>query len=148
MAKSNKAVINKSPLVSSVTARIKHMVYEGSTNEVATPEETVARKKLYLGILDKAMAKIEENLDNGKMTLETSADLDRVIKLSLLVSGEANAIVGKSGTESVNETDIEARQLSIDKLERILDLNDPEVQAVYNKLYENYNIVNDESEDE
>jgi hypothetical protein len=127
-----------------VTARIKNTTYESSSTQVATPEETIGRKKKYLGILDKAIDKIADNLESGKMALDSSLDLDRIIKLSLLVSGEADSITGKSGKETTQEMDVEAKKLSMSKIESILDLEDPEVKAMYDKLYDSYNKLNDE----
>lgn len=141
-----KQSMNKTPLVSSMTARIKNTVYECG-DQVSTPEETLTRKRKFLSILDKATEKIIENIDSGKMALDTSLDLDRVIKLSLLVSGEADSITGKSGRETTNELEIESKKLSMAKIESILDLEDPEVKAMYDKLYDSYNKLNDEVEE-
>ena len=141
---SKKTSPNKMPMISSVTARIKNTTYESSSTQVATKEETVERKKKYLSILDKAIDKIADNLESGKMSLDSSLDLDRIIKLSLLVSGEADSITGKSGKETTQEMDVEAKKLSMSKIESILDLEDPEVKAMYDKLYESYNKLNDE----
>jgi hypothetical protein len=114
---------------------------------VATPAETVERKKVFLEVLDKATEQIIKNLEDGKMSLDSSLDLDRVIKLSLLVSGEPDSIHGKSGSESVSEAELEAQKLSMSKIEAVLDVDDPDVKAMYDKLYENYNKMNDEVED-
>lgn len=141
-----KQPINRKPLVSSVTARIRNTTYDSSSTVVATPEETCKRKKSFLNILDKATEKIMESIESGKMTFDSTLDLDRVIKLSLLVSGEADSITGKSGKETTQEMDIEARKLSMSKIESILDLEDPEVKAMYDKLYDSYNKLNDEFE--
>ena len=141
---SKKTSPNKMPMISSVTARIKNTTYESSSTQVATKEETVERKKKYLSILDKAIDKIADNLESGKMSLDSSLDLDRIIKLSLLVSGEADSITGKSGKETTQEMDVEAKKLSMSKIESILDLEDPEVKAMYDKLYESHNKLNDE----
>lgn len=130
-------------LVSSVSARIRNTTYEGTKNVVATKEETIERKKVFLDVLDKSMEKIIDNLNNGKMTLDTSLDLDRIIKLSLLVSGEADSITAKSGSETVNEASLENHRLSIEKVEEILDDNDPDVKAMFDKLYAQYNELND-----
>lgn len=138
--------MNKNPLVSSVTARIKNTSYSSGTDQVATPEETLKRKRNFLSILDKATDKLMENLESGKMTLDTSLDLDRIIKLSLLVSGEADSITGKSGKETTSELEVESKKLSMAKIESILDPDDPEVKAMYDKLYDSYNKLNDENE--
>lgn len=129
--------------MSSVSARIKNTTYDSTSTMVATPAETIERKKLFLEVLDKATEKIIDNLENGKMSLDSSLDLDRIIKLSLLVSGEADSITAKAGSETTQEASAEA-QLSMSRIEEILDVNDPDVKAMYDKLYENYNKVNDE----
>lgn len=133
------------PLISSVATRIRKTNYESSsTDKVATPEETIERKRGFLSMLDAAAAKLAENIENGTMQLDSTLDLDRVIKLSLLVSGEADSITGKSGSESVSEVEMQAKKLSIDKIEQILNLEDPEVKAMYDKLYDSYNELNDQ----
>lgn len=133
------------PLISSVATRIRKTNYESSsTDKVATPEETIERKRGFLSMLDAAAAKLAENIENGTMQLDNTLDLDRVIKLSLLVSGEADSITGKSGSESVSEVEMQAKKLSIDKIEQILNLEDPEVKAMYDKLYDSYNELNDQ----
>ena len=144
---SKKPPITKRPMVSSISARIRNTVYENTTTEVTTPEETAGRKKLFLEVLDKAMEQIADNIESGKMALDTSLDLDRVIKLSLLVSGEADSITGKSGKETTQEIELESKKLSMSKIEQILDLDDPEVKAMYDKLYDSYNQINDETEE-
>lgn len=138
----------KMPMVSSVSARIRATTFSATDSEVTTPEDTVKRKKNFLSILDKAAEKIAENIENGKMTLDSSLDLDRIIRLSLLVSGEADNITGKVGKEVVEEQEIEAKKISMAKIEQILTLDDPEVKQMYDKLYESYNKLNDEASEE
>lgn len=136
----------KRPMVSSITARIKNTIYDNTVEEVATKQETIERKRNFLHMLDLATQQISENLENGKVQLDTSLDIERIMKLTLLVSGEADSISGKSGQEITQETELQSTKLSMSKIEQILSLDDPEVKAMYDKLYESYNQINDAEE--
>lgn len=135
------------PMISSISAKVKNTVYGGlGDDQVATKEETIARKKNFLSILDKATEQIATNIENGLVQLDTSLDIERIMKLTLLMSGEADNITAKAGSESVSETEMQSAKLSMSKIEEILDLSDPEVKAMYDRLYEGYNELNDKEE--
>lgn len=131
------------PMITSVSAKYKSKLYSSTNTEVATEEDTVARKKKFLSILDKATNTFMDNLDNGTVQLNDTLALERLIKLSLLVSGEPDSITGKSGKEISTEID-SGDEMSIEMLEKLLTLEDPEVKSVYDKLFNNYNKQNEE----
>lgn len=125
--------------VSSVTSKIKSTIPLNGTM-VATPEETQQRKRNYLSTIDSIIAKFQDNVETGKLQITSVADFERLVKLSLLLSGEADSITGKAGETEVSA---EVMKLSMSKIEEILKEDDPEVIAMYNKLYEEYNKLND-----
>lgn len=134
-------------LVSSVTTRIRNTVYNTNSTEVSSPEETVERKRDLLNLIDLAIPKLAENITSGELKLNTTTDLDRITRLALLLSGEAESVTGKAGSETTQEEEESAR-LSISKIEQILNPDDPEVKAMYDKLYDSYNKINDEENKE
>ena len=134
-------------LVSSVTTRIRNTVYNTNSTEVSSPEETVERKRDLLNLIDLAIPKLAENITSGELKLNTTTDLDRITRLALLLSGEAESVTGKAGSETTQEEEESAR-LSISKIEQILNPEDPEVKAMYDKLYDSYNEINDEENKE
>ena len=75
--------------------------------------------------------------------MSTSLDLERLVKLTLLLSGEADSVTGKPYGETDQETSITAQSISMSKIEEILDLNDPEVKSMYEKISKGYNELND-----
>lgn len=135
----------KAPLVSSVAARIKQTVPDNGV-EVATEEETKARKKNFLSMLDKATEQLATNLEQGKVELTTSLDFERVVKLTLLLSGEADSIRGTTGTKE-SEVTTDSR-LSMSKIDEILNDEDPAVQELFKRLYYGYNAANDQANEE
>lgn len=135
--------IPQAPLVSSVSARIRQTVPDNGVT-VTTPEETTARKKIFLAMLDKATEQFTKALEKGKVELNSTLDLERIVKLTLLVSGEADSIQGSSKTTET-ETSVESAKIAMSKVEEILDSDDPTVSDIFNKLYEGYNKMNDES---
>ena len=130
----------KPPLVTSVSSTIKRTI--SHSNQVITPEEVVKKKKDMLNVLDDALTNFKNNLSNGNVNMTTSMDLERLVKLTLLVSGEAESITGKPNGET-EETTTQAIGLSTSKVESILDLGDPEVKSMFDKLYKGYNEEND-----
>ena len=92
-------------------------------------------------MLDQAADKFIDNLNKGNVELDSTLDLERIVKLTLILSGEADSITGSTGTETT--TNMAANELSMSKIEEILDLNDPEVKAMYDKIYSGYNQIND-----
>ena len=91
-----------------------------------------------LNIVNTALDKFTENLSEGKVRLDSSLDLERLVKLALILSGEADSITGKPAHQSEQ---VEITDLS--KVGQILDDNDPAVKAMFEKLYKGYNNLND-----
>lgn len=124
-----------SPLVSSVSSQMKK--YTSST-QVVTPEEIKKNKRGMLGVVNSALEQFKSNLESGKIDLDSSLDLDRLVKLNLLLSGEANSI---SGSPASQVEQVETTELS--NTSSILDENDPTVKELWKKLYDGYNQKND-----
>ena len=124
-----------SPLVSSVSSQMKK--YTSST-QVVTPEEIKKNKRGMLDVVNSALEQFKSNLESGKIDLDSSLDLDRLVKLNLLLSGEANTI---SGSPASQVEQVETTELS--NTSSILDENDPTVKELWKKLYDGYNQKND-----
>ena len=107
------------PLVTSLSTTLKKTIHNEDT-QVVTSEELKHKKKEMMTIVESALDVFKSNLTSGKVTMTTSADLERLVKLTLLISGEADS-----------------------KVETILNLEDPEVKKMYDRLYEGYNEAND-----
>lgn len=135
------AIKPTNPLVSSVSTQLRRTYC--SDTQVATKEEIIQKKQRLLSILESATEKFAKNLEDGKIELTSSLDLERLTKLTLLLSGEADSITGNSINQTETETSATA-ELSMSKIEEILTLDDPEVKAMFDKLYEGYNEKNNE----
>ena len=130
------------PSISSATSKIRSVISNNGT-VVATPEETITSKRSYLDMIDLMAEKFQENVKNGKVQITNVTEFEKVVKLALLLSGEADSISGKtSETEVASET----MRMSMSKIEEILNEDDPDVIAMYNKLYNKYNELNDVDE--
>ena len=129
------------PLVTSISTTLKKN-RPNATTQVSTPEEIKEKKQEFLDVIDKSLEIFKKNLEDGKVTMDTSLDLERLTKLTLLLSGEPDSVTSNVGdsseTTASNELD-----LSISKIEEILDINDPEVKAIYTKISQGYNELND-----
>lgn len=130
---------NQAPLVTSVSTTLRKTLQ--SSTQVISDEEIKVKKKEMMGVIDDSLELFKKNLLEGKVTMTTSADLERIIKLQLLLSGEADSRVGKS-TENETETTVQSA-ISMSKVEEILDIEDEEVKNMFNRLYEGYNKAND-----
>lgn len=130
------------PLVTSVSTSLKKMKPNPGT-QVATKEEIKAKKQDLLGVIEKSLDIFKKNLEDGKVTMDTSLDLERLTKLTLLLSGEPDSVRGNVGETSETTTTVDSLDMSISKIEEILDLNDPEVKAIYTKISQGYNELND-----
>ena len=120
------------PFISSVSSTLKRTY---SPTQVCTPEESKQRKVEMLNIVDNALDLFRKNLEAGEVKLNSSLDLERLVKLALILSGEADSITGKPIHES--------EQMDVSKVSSILDKDDPMVQAIFEKLYDSYNQLND-----
>lgn len=130
------------PMISATVSKIRSTTSLNGS-QVATLEETKARKKKFLNTLDAISDKFQENVQTGKVQLTSMADFEKAVKLMLLLSGEADSISGKTSETEVNA---ETMKLSISKIEEILQEDDPEVIAMYNRIYDKYNELNDVDE--
>ena len=124
-----------SPLVSSVSSQMKKYI---NSTQVVTPEEIKKNKRGMLDVVNSALEQFKSNLESGKIDLDSSLDLDRLVKLNLLLSGEANSI---SGSPASQVEQVETTELS--NTSSILDENDPTVKELWKKLYDGYNQKND-----
>lgn len=109
-----------------------------SSTQIVTPEEAKQRKFKMLSIVDIALDRFTQNLSDGKVKLDSSLDLERLVKLSLILAGEADSITGKPVNQSEQ---IELSDMS--RVEDILSDTDPEVRSLFEKLYQGYNRLND-----
>lgn len=128
------------PVVSSYSTTLRKAVGD----EIATAEEMQERKKGVLSIIDDSLALFKNNLSAGNVSMTTSSDLERIVKLMLLISGEADSRAGKPLGEVETETTITTPTsgISIDKIESILNTDNESVQDIYNKLYTAFNESN------
>lgn len=133
----------QAPLVTAVSATFKKTVH--SDTQVCSPEEIKEKKQDMMAVIDKSLELFKDNLLSGKVAMTTSADLERLIKLQLLLSGEADSRVGKPYGETEQESTVttQSASISMSKVEEILNLEDEDVKNMFNKLYEGYNAAND-----
>lgn len=134
---------NKTPLVTSVSTTLKKTI--NMNTQVSTPEEIKEKKRDMMGIVDSSLNLFKKNLMDGKVSIDSVLDLERLVKLQLLLSGEADSRVGKPYGESEQETTVSSHtaHISMSKIEQILNLEDEDVKNMFNKLYEGYNEAND-----
>lgn len=133
----------QAPLVTSISTTLRKTIQ--SPTQVVSPEEVKEKKKDLLGVIDQSLNIFKKNLEDGKVDMSTSLDLERLAKLMLLLSGEADSVMGRPQGEQVQDTttNLQSIGVSMSKVESILDLSDPTVKAIYDKLYSGYNTAND-----
>ena len=131
------------PLVTSVSTTLKK-TYQSPT-QVVSVENVKQRKRDMLDIVDRSLEIFKNNLANGKVSLNSSIDLERITKLMLILSGEPDSVVGQPNGEQITTTE---SNIEMSRADQILDRNDPEVQAMFKKLYAGYNKINDEENEE
>lgn len=127
------------PLVTSISTTLRK-TYQSPT-QVVSIEDVKQRKKDMLDIVDKSLEIFKSNLANGKVSLNSSIDLERITKLMLILSGEPDSVVGQPNGEQITTTE---SSVEMSKADQILNRDDPEVQSMFKKLYEGYNKINDE----
>lgn len=134
----------QTPLVSSMSTVLRKSIQ--SNTQVVTPEEIKEKKLDWLGMVSDSLELFKKNLANGKVDMSSSLDLERLVKLGLLLSGEAETITGKPNSEQeVTAVDsVQAAAANMSKIDEILDSDDPDVQSLFKKLYEGYNQKNDQ----
>lgn len=133
----------QTPLVTSISTTLRKTIQ--SPTQVVSPEEVKEKKKDLLGVIDQSLNIFKKNLEDGKVDMSTSLDLERLAKLMLLLSGEADSVMGRPQGEQVQDTTttLQSIGVSMSKVDSILDLSDPTVKAMYDKLYSGYNTAND-----
>lgn len=133
----------QTPLVTSISTTLRKTIQ--SPTQVMSTEEVKEKKKDLLGVIDQSLNIFKKNLEDGKVDMSTSLDLERLTKLMLLLSGEADSVMGRPHGEQVVDTtaSLQSIGVSMSKVESILDLSDPTVKAMYEKLYSGYNTAND-----
>ena len=112
---------------------------------MVSKEEVKERKKDMLGVLDKTLEVFKKNLASGKVEINSAIDLERIIKLTLLLSGEPDSVTGKSTGEQEQETTITAEQQGISsfKIDEVINMEDENVKELFDKLYKGMNEAND-----
>lgn len=134
MAKKKPVDVSTAPMISSMSMRIKAEV---NNQTIPTADKTKTRKEKLLSILDSAAQNFETNLTNGTVKITSLADLERIAKLTLTLSGET--------TDIKSNQVIEATGVSSNIPEGViqLDTEDANVKAVYQMLYGQMNEEND-----
>ena len=134
----------QTPLVSSMSTVLRKSIQ--SSTQVVTPEQIKEKKLDWLGVVNDSLDLFKKNLIDGKVDMSTSLDLERLVKLGLLLSGEAETITGKPNSEQeVTAVDsVQAASANMSKIDEILDSDDPDIQSLFKKLYEGYNKKNDQ----
>lgn len=112
-----------------------------SSTQVTTPEETADRKRRLLDIVDSSVERFAKALEDGQVPMSSTLDLERIAKLGLLLSGEADSI--SSSTGEVTQESTTSADLDASRIDEILDEDDPDVRSVYERLYGEYNRLND-----
>lgn len=135
----------QAPLVTSVSTTLKKTI---QSTQVVTPDEVKEKKKDMLSVIDKSLNIFKKNLEDGKVEMNTSLDLERIVKLTLLLSGEPDSVTGRPHGEQEQDTTVSAQSIgvSMSKVEKILNLDDPDVKTMFDKLYQGYNTANDMDE--
>lgn len=111
-------------LVSNTFSSIKKSKYG---DYILSPVEIRQRNAYMLDIVDQAIDQFLANLKKGKVKLKSSLDLERLIKVAVLLSDTMKSEPSVQKTMETNTT--------------LPD--DPLVTELYNKIYQKYNRQND-----
>lgn len=87
------------------------------------------RKDLLLNTLDKTLSSYINNLNDGRINIKSTQDLERVVRCL--------AILSNFNTEQKDS-------LEDSKSQVIVDFDDPDVKSLYDKIYLKLNKENDE----
>ena len=115
------------PLITSVASVVKSV----QDTRPFTADEVRAEKREMHKVLKDAFAVFRDRLKSGSVDMSSSLDLERVVKMMMLVMGEPD---GVPQTEEKQTVVTFAEPLS---------LNDPDVKSVYERLTDSYNEHND-----
>ena len=95
-------------------------------NDESIPQTPTERKQKLLNIVDKAIDGFAENLKNGKVKLNSTSDLERLISLAMMLTGELTLPAAE-----------------IVDTKPILSQDDPKVKAIFEQYFSQYNQKND-----
>lgn len=115
------------PLITSVASVVKNVI----DTRPFDVDEIRAEKREMHRVLKDAFAVFTEKLKMGAVDLSTSLDLERLVKLRMLIMGEPEGVAQTSEQETVVT------------FSQPLSLDDPDVRSVYKRLTESYNQQND-----
>lgn len=124
MAKKKKT---QEPLITSVASVVRSM----QDTRPFTADEVRAEKREMHRILKDSFAIFTEKLKRGDVDMSSSLDLERLVKMMMLVMGEPDGVPQADEKQTVVTF---AQPLSLD---------DPDVKSVYERLTEKLNENND-----
>lgn len=108
--------------------------------EVPKEEDLQERKSKMFRILDYTINIFEDNLKQGKVKIKSTQDLERIVKMILLISGEPDSIVKQ-------DTDITMENVNTEQIEVVREMlqnGDPAILAIKERLLSIQNTQNDE----
>ena len=117
------------PLVTSVASVVRSI----QDTRPFTPDEVRAEKRLVHGILKDSLGIYIDKLKNGEVDISTPLDLERLVKMMMLIMGEPDGV-----------PQVEEKQTVVTFADP-LSLDDPDVKSVYDRLTESFNEHNDEA---
>ena len=118
------------PLVTSVSSTLKRQYV---TAAPISSEEMCSKRKDMLNVVDEALIQFKDKLEGGHIKLDSIGDLERIVKLMLLLSGEPDRLETESTIE--DEAAVEVLQM--------IDRDSPEIKALYEKVSNQLNVIND-----
>lgn len=119
------------PLVTSVSSTLKRQYIMASPFQA---EEMSSKRAEMIDVVDNAIAQFKEKLDSGYIKIDSIGDLERLVKLMLLLTGEPDRLVGLESPTEDNDT--------VGVLQMI-DRDSPEMKALYEKVSNQLNVIND-----
>lgn len=132
-----------SSLAQNLSANLSYTKYNNGV-QVNSQEDVKTQKQAFLSIVQSATSKFSDNLQAGNVELTSTLDLERLVKMFLVLSGEASDIQGHVDSATGN---IE-QKTAMSRIEEIIGDDDPAVLELFSKLYEGYNQLNDDANEE
>lgn len=121
-------------LVTSVANTLKQQYL--SNTQPLDAEEILKRKQNMICLADEVISQFRTKLATGEIELKSVSDFEKMAKLILILSGEADRISGKPSSQVEDGTVTKEISQSLSK-------DDPDVKALYEKVFAKYNIIND-----
>lgn len=87
--------------------------------------EPTQRNSNLLNALDRTLKQYSDRLNNGKIKINSTVDLERIVRSYVMLTGQ------QTTTEPTETSNIQVPE------------DDPEIQELYSKLYKKYNQIND-----